>query len=59
MPTHILVEWKLDDGAGYLLTGMMVRKRIASDENSKKGWISLIMSMNIRVKMKMILIIFL
>ena len=37
MPTHILVEWKLDDGAGYLLTGMMVRKKdVASDENSKE-----------------------
>lgn len=37
MPTHILVEWKLDDGAGYLLTGMMVRKKdVASDESSKE-----------------------
>lgn len=36
-PTYILVEWKLDDGAGYLLTGMMVRKKQAvSDENSKE-----------------------
>ncbi|WP_138202659.1 hypothetical protein [Haloimpatiens lingqiaonensis] len=36
-PTYILVEWKLDDGAGYLLTGMMVRKKeAASDENSKE-----------------------
>ncbi|MFR4997352.1 MAG: hypothetical protein ACLUDK_09060 [Clostridium paraputrificum] len=35
-PTYILVEWNLEDGAGYLLTGMMVRKRdSASDENSK------------------------
>ncbi len=25
-PTFILVEWKLDQGAGYVLTGMMVRK---------------------------------
>lgn len=36
-PTYILVEWKLDDGAGYLLTGMVVRKKeAASDENSKE-----------------------
>ncbi len=36
-PTYILVEWKLDDGAGYLLTGMMVRtKESSSDENSKE-----------------------
>lgn len=35
-PTYILVEWKLEDNAGYLLTGMMVRKKeSASDENSK------------------------
>lgn len=35
-PTYILVEWLLDDNAGYLLTGMMVRKRqIASDDDSK------------------------
>lgn len=25
-PTHILVEWCLDGGAGYVLVGMMVRK---------------------------------
>ena len=25
-PTFIMVEWKLDGGAGYVLTGMMVRK---------------------------------
>ena len=25
-PTFILVEWKLDGGAGYVLAGMMVRK---------------------------------
>lgn len=35
-PTYILVEWNLEDGAGYLLTGMMVRKKeVSSDENSK------------------------
>lgn len=37
IPTYILVEWELDDGAGYLLTGMMVRKKeTSSDENSKE-----------------------
>ncbi len=25
-PTHIMVEWRLDGGAGYVLVGMMVRK---------------------------------
>lgn len=35
-PTYILVEWQLDGPANYVLTGMMVRKRIsASDEDSK------------------------
>lgn len=35
-PTYILVEWNLEDNAGYLLTGMMVRKKeSSSDENSK------------------------
>lgn len=37
IPTYILIEWKLDDAAGYLLTGMMVRKKeVSSDENSKE-----------------------
>lgn len=37
MPTYIMIEWNLDDGAGYLLTGMMVRKKeTVSDENSKE-----------------------
>lgn len=36
-PTYILVEWKLEHEAGYLLTGMMVRKKdTSSDENSKE-----------------------
>ena len=36
IPTYILVEWKLEDGAGYLLTGMMIRKKeLLSDDNSK------------------------
>lgn len=34
-PTFILVEWKLDGGAGYVLTGMMVRKsQEISEENA-------------------------
>lgn len=32
-PTFILVEWKLDQGAGYVLTGMMVRRSQEIDEN--------------------------
>jgi len=36
MPTYILVEWQLDGPANYVLTGMMVRKRIySSDEDAK------------------------
>ena len=35
-PTLILVEWKLDQGAGYCLTGMMVRRSQASDEQSSE-----------------------
>ena len=33
-PTFILVEWKLDQGAGYCLTGMMVRRSQLSEEQS-------------------------
>lgn len=33
-PSFILVEWKLDQGAGYVLTGMMVRK---NQEISEEG----------------------
>lgn len=33
-PTFIMVEWKLDQGAGYCLTGMMVRKSQLQDEQS-------------------------
>ena len=32
-PTFIMVEWKLDRGAGYCLTGMMVRKSQISDDD--------------------------
>ena len=35
-PTFILVEWKLDQGAGYCLTGMMVRRSQASEEQSSE-----------------------
>lgn len=33
-PTFILIEWALDQGAGYCLTGMMVRKSQVSEETS-------------------------
>ena len=33
-PTFIMIEWKLDRGAGYCLTGMMVRKSQLSDEDN-------------------------
>lgn len=37
-PTFILVEWKLDSGAGYVLTGLMVRKNqdFSDVENEQK-----------------------
>lgn len=36
-PTFIMIEWKLDSGAGYCLTGMMVRKsQLAEEENDNK-----------------------
>lgn len=31
-PTFLLVEWKLDGGAGFVLTGMMVRQRQNTNE---------------------------
>lgn len=33
-PSFILVEWALDQGAGYVMTGMMVRKSQDSEEGS-------------------------
>lgn len=33
-PTFILVEWVLDQGAGYVLTGMMVRRSQDSENSS-------------------------
>ena len=36
-PTFILVEWALDQGAGYVLTGMMVRRsQEAAQENGEE-----------------------
>ncbi|MDE5825670.1 MAG: hypothetical protein K2H91_13435, partial [Lachnospiraceae bacterium] len=32
-PTFIMVEWKLDRGAGYCLTGMMVRKSQLTEDD--------------------------
>lgn len=34
-PTFIMVEWKLDGGAGFVLTGMMVRKRQSAAEEDE------------------------
>ncbi|MCR5815097.1 MAG: hypothetical protein K6G15_11495 [Desulfovibrio sp.] len=34
-PSFILVEWLLDGGSGYLLTGMMVRRNQHVDENNE------------------------
>lgn len=33
-PTFILVEWELEQGAGYVLTGMMVRQNQKMEEDS-------------------------
>jgi len=36
-PTFIMVEWKLDRGAGYCLTGMMVRKsQLTEDDDDNR-----------------------
>lgn len=35
-PTFIMVEWELDDGAGYCLTGMMIRRSQVSEELSSE-----------------------
>ena len=35
-PTFILVEWKLDQSAGYCLTGMMVRRNQSFEEQSSE-----------------------
>ncbi len=36
-PTFILVEWALDEGAGYVLTGMMVRKNQDGENESEEA----------------------
>lgn len=36
-PSFILVEWALDGGAGYVLTGMMVRRSQETGEGSQEG----------------------
>lgn len=36
-PSFILVEWGLDQGAGYVLTGMMVRKSQGSEDESNEN----------------------
>ena len=35
-PTFILVEWKLDQGAGYVMTGMMVRRNQNMEDGSEE-----------------------
>ncbi|NLK94197.1 MAG: hypothetical protein GX275_03245 [Clostridiales bacterium] len=32
IPTYILIEWKLDNGAGFVTTGMIVRKKEGSSD---------------------------
>ena len=36
-PTFILVEWVLDRGAGYVLTGMMVRRSQSMEEGQREN----------------------
>lgn len=36
-PTFILVEWVLDRGAGYVLTGMMVRRNQSMEEGQREN----------------------
>lgn len=36
-PSFILVEWVLDQGAGYVLTGLMVRKSQDMQEESREN----------------------
>ncbi|MBE3102428.1 MAG: hypothetical protein IMZ47_09215, partial [Firmicutes bacterium] len=35
-PTYIMIEWKLDDGAGYLLTGISIMPRISHSTNEEE-----------------------
>lgn len=41
-PTFLLVEWILDGGAGYVLTGMMVRKSQADSKEDTKEELDII-----------------
>lgn len=43
-PTFVIVEWKLDGGTGYVMTGMMVRKNqeIAEDNSNELDMINFI-----------------
>ena len=35
-PTYLMVEWKLDGGVGFVLTGMMIRKNQEQSEDDSK-----------------------
>lgn len=41
-PTFLLVEWVLDGGAGYVLVGMMIRKRQVSSEEENQEELEII-----------------
>lgn len=41
-PTFLLIEWVLDGGAGYVLTGMMVRKSQGDTEANEKDDLDII-----------------
>lgn len=36
-PTYIMVEWMLDEGAGYILTGSMIRKNSRHNEENESN----------------------
>lgn len=41
-PTFVLVEWVLDKGAGYVLTGMMVRKNQGTEDGNELDMINFV-----------------
>ena len=41
-PTFILTEWVLDGGAGYVMVGMMVRRKQASGEEDSKDELDMV-----------------
>lgn len=41
-PSFILVEWALDQGAGYVLTGMMVRRSQNVEENGQEDELEIV-----------------